>query len=104
MSCTDAPLAHYFLSNKIAVVHTATQGSFKYEADLKELSQLLSRALIEQLIQLVDQGPVWEDDILSKSDRDSLLKLGLAVRICVKGAQGYTAATYLGYEVLQVGE
>lgn len=44
---------------------------------------------------LVRNNPVWDGDIPSKRGRDSLLWLGLAVRCCVAGEQGYTAASYL---------
>ena len=45
---------------------------------------------------LMRRGPVWDGDIPSKTGRDELLTLGLAVRCCVTSEQGYTALSYLG--------
>lgn len=45
---------------------------------------------------LMRHGPVWDGDIPSKTGRDELLTLGLAVRCCLKSAHGYTALSYLG--------
>jgi hypothetical protein len=44
--------------------------------------------------------PLWDGDVPSKAGRDSLLDLNLAVRVIFNGADGYTAATYLGREVM----
>lgn len=54
----------------------------------------------EQLSQLV-KNPTWDGDVISKSDRDYLLDIGLAVKVCADGEQGYTAANYIGYTVLK---
>lgn len=61
-------------------------------------AKYLSKKYAEQLYQLVN-GPVYDGDIISKVDRDYLLSIGLAVRVCHKGEQGYTAATYFAYSV-----
>jgi len=58
----------------------------------------MEKRLREQLNQLVN-GPVYDGSVISKSDRDQLLDLGLAVRVCVKGQQGYTGATYFAFVV-----
>lgn len=58
----------------------------------------------EQLRQLLFQGPVWDGCVLSKSDRNSLIRYGLATRCCFKGEDGYTAATYLAYSVHKQGK
>jgi len=57
----------------------------------------------EQLSQLLFQGPVWDGYIISKADRDDLIDLGLAVRCCFQGEQGYTAATYIAYSIFKQG-
>lgn len=62
----------------------------------QHLSAALSGAEVDTLIALVEQGPLWDGDVPSKSGRDSLLQKGLAVRIVVNGADGYQAATYAG--------
>lgn len=57
----------------------------------------------ECLSQLLLNGPVWDGDITSKSDRGELFNLGLAVRCCFKGEQGYTAATYPAFTIYRCG-
>lgn len=57
----------------------------------------------ESLMQLVELGPIWDGDVISKSYRDDLIFLGFATRVCVKGKQGYTAATYSGWDVYKAG-
>jgi hypothetical protein len=39
--------------------------------------------------------------VISKTQRDTLMSWGLASRVCVKGEQGYTAANYIGWDVLK---
>lgn len=57
----------------------------------------------EVLNQILHTGPVYDGNIISKCDRDFLIRLGLAVRCCFKGEQGYTAASYKGYSVFRRG-
>lgn len=60
----------------------------------------------DTLIALVERGPLWDGDVPSKGGRDSLLAQGLAVRVVVKGEDGWTAATYAGrdaYKALYQG-
>ena len=56
----------------------------------------LTGAEAETLVALVEHGPLWDGDVPSKSGRDGLLQKGYAVRIVVKGEDGYQAATYAG--------
>lgn len=67
------------------------------------VARRLPRRLHESLRQLVN-GPVWDGDVISKSYRDELLECGLAVRVCLKGQQGYTGATYFGFSVAEKWE
>lgn len=64
------------------------------------ISLLFPKRLIEQLTQLVN-GPVYDGDIISKSGRDELFDMGLAVRVCSKGGQGYTGSKYIGCSILR---
>lgn len=59
------------------------------------------KKLFEQLSQLVINGPVWDGDVISKSDRNYLFDLKLATRVMLNGEMGYTAANYMGGFVLQ---
>lgn len=56
----------------------------------------LSGAEVDTLIALVENGPVWDGDLPSKSGRDGLIARGLAVRVVVEGEDGWQAATYAG--------
>lgn len=58
----------------------------------------------EQLRQLLFQGPIWDGSVISKCDRDQLIRYGLATRCCFMGEQGFTAATYLAYSVHKQGK
>jgi hypothetical protein len=58
----------------------------------------LDKRLHEQLQQLVN-GPVWDGDVIAKSYRDELIELGLAVRVCCKGEDGFTGARYIAKTV-----
>lgn len=61
---------------------------------------LLEKRLHEQLQQLVN-GPVRDGDVICKSNRDELVRLGLAIRVCHKGEQGFTGATYFSYTIMR---
>lgn len=50
----------------------------------------------DTLIALVERGPLWDGDVPSKSERDDLLGQGKAIRVVVRGEDGWTAATYAG--------
>lgn len=60
----------------------------------------------DTLIALVECGPLWDGDVPSKTGRDALIAQGLAVRVVVKGEDGWQAATYAGrnaYKALYQG-
>ncbi|WP_227461659.1 hypothetical protein [Cupriavidus pauculus] len=59
----------------------------------------ISKAEVDALVGLVECGPLDDGEVPSPSVRDSLLARGLAVRVVVKGADGYTAANYAGRDV-----
>ncbi len=66
----------------------------------------LTGAEKDTLIALVEQGPLWDGDVPSKTGRDALMAQGLAVRVVVKGEDGWQAATYAGrdaYKALYPG-
>jgi hypothetical protein len=55
------------------------------------------------LKQLVETGPVWDGNIVSKEGRGHLFDYGLATRIIVKNEQGYSGANYRGWNVYKAG-
>lgn len=61
-----------------------------------------NRRLHEQLYQLHQSGPCWDGDVVSKSDRDALLKIGACAKVCVRSEQGFNACTYFGHALLQI--
>lgn len=60
------------------------------------------RALREQLWQLHAHGPIWDGDLISKTDRDSLLQIGACAKVCVRGEDGFNACTYFGRSLLRI--
>lgn len=61
-----------------------------------------NRGLHEQLYQLKKHGPIWDGDVISKSDRTDLLDVGACAKVCVKGEDGFNACTYFGRSLLDV--
>lgn len=53
----------------------------------------------DTLVALVESGPLWDGDVPSKVGRDSLLQKDLAIRVVVKGEDGWQAATYKGRNI-----
>lgn len=68
---------------------------FKFFVSRQQPSDLSCDA-VDTLVALVEHGPLWDGDVPSKSGRDKLITAGLAIRVVVKGEDGYTAATYQG--------
>lgn len=76
-------------------------GSPDFEHAVLDVARLLSKSEMECLGQLVQQGPVEDGDLVSKSPRDKLLNLGLATKVVVAGQDGFNAANYLGFKVFK---
>lgn len=54
---------------------------------------------VDDLVALVERGPVWDGDVPSKSGRDELIQQGYAIRVVHKGEDGYTAASIKGRDL-----
>lgn len=89
-----------FLKELIERGQTADEAYFHYA---HIVACRLDRKLHEQLRQLIN-GPVWDGNVISKADRGELFELGLAIRVCHKGEQGFTGATYFAYSVLKLAD
>ena len=76
----------------------------QYEAGYALCWDALTTSEREVLNQLLHTGPVWDGNVISKSDRNTLIRIGLAVRCCFKGEAGYTAASYAGLGVFKAGK
>lgn len=88
----------------IKVLKEKDQCSEEYECAAYALRHAMGASHLESLAQIVNHGPVHDGDVISKSHRSDLIEWGLAQRACVKGEQGYTAANYIGWDVLRAGE
>jgi len=62
----------------------------------------VNRGLHGQLYQLHAKGPVWDGDVISKSQRSDLLDIGACAKVVVKGQEGFNACTYFGRTLLRV--
>ena len=75
-------------------------GGELYFEIVEAIALIFPLCLKEQLRQLVN-GPVWDGDVMSKSDRGILFEMGIATRVCCKGEQGHTGAKYIGFSILK---
>ena len=67
---------------------------------VNDIVSIFPEELCETLTQLVD-GPVHDGMIISKYDRDILIDMGIAIRVCCNGEQGFTGSRYIGYTILK---
>lgn len=96
ISFTEAKILAKALDSEINQLDNA------WDIGIKQLATFVrEKNLFEQLSQLVVQGPVWDGDVISKSDRNYLFDLKLATKVMLRGEMGYTAANYMGGFVLQ---
>ena len=77
------------------------QADEEYKVAAFAINAAMGGAHREVLAQLVQDGPVWDGDIITKGALEDLIAWGLATEICVKGAQGYTGANGRGLTVFQ---
>ena len=84
-----------------------TDNEFQYEATVQNVAKTMvgmevinshALAVLDALIETY-KGPLQDGDIPSKSGRDQLIELGLAVRVIHDRADGCTSATYFGRDV-----
>ena len=59
-------------------------------------TSLLDEGWKDTIIALIENGPLFDGDVPSKSARDSLMDKGYATRVVVKGEDGFNAATQKG--------
>ena len=96
---TYTQLSHYVAVNII----NADQADEYYIQACRTAYSYMTPAQREELKLLIEKGPVWDGDVLSKATRDDLLRLGLASRAVIKKNQGYTVANYHGWDVWMAG-
>lgn len=97
-SNTDKPSPESSDIKKIHDLVMTANSSDTYFDICDEIAKELNPKYHEQLIQLVN-GPIYDGDVIDKSLRTDLIGMGLAVRVCCNGEQGFTGATYTAYTV-----
>lgn len=80
---------------------------FADKSELVDLVRMIDFAkqngrLHESLYQLHKNGPVWDGNVICKSDRDMLLYVGACSKVVVKGEDGFNACTYTGMHLLSI--
>lgn len=94
----DNRLTHEELNDPLTM-----HGERKYMNHIAHLAESFTSpadgAMIDTLVAMVEQGPVWAGDVPSKAARADLIDLGLAQYVMVKGEDGFSAATYKGRDV-----
>lgn len=89
------------LTQKLTALHQMDQCDDRYDEYCLDVKHLLKPSEIEQLKQIVEEGPVWDGNVISKHYRNNLQVMGLVMPVVVRNEQGYTGATYLGWNVLK---
>jgi len=87
------------LKDAIELVRSPDTPPDRHDQMVKMIVGSMTPSHWEVFEQLHFTGPVWDGSIISKSHRNDLIEVGLATRVCYKGAQGYTATTYPAYTV-----
>lgn len=82
------------------LVEEARSREGNYFDTVETIALLFPSALREQLKQLVN-GPVYDGNIISKGERGVLFDMGIAIRVCKGGKQGYTGSKYIGFSILK---
>ena len=59
---------------------------------------------IDTLVGLVNNGPLFDGDVPSKEERDILMEVGLCVKVCVKGEDGFNAANQTAFYIFRAWE
>lgn len=82
---------------RISISSSLNELAFRFTQDLIAKGDFaLTPELAETLIHIVEEGPVFDGDIISPSVRNDLMKAGLVIRVPVKGDDGHSAASQAG--------
>jgi len=73
--------------------------SMALESKAKFDTAMLDEGWKDTLIALIENGPLFDGDLPSKTGRDTLIDNEFAVRVVVKGEDGFNAATHKGAEL-----
>jgi hypothetical protein len=97
----------YFGKDRTTTIPLNERPDLNDKDELVELVHMIdfarnNKRLHEQLWQLHATGPLWDGDVISKTDRNELLQIGACGKVCVKGEDGFNACTYFGRSLLHV--
>lgn len=74
----------------------------EYELACFAMYKSLTQNHIDLLKYFIEFGPLYDGDCSCKDSGYDLLEFGLLTKICINGEQGYTAATYRGWDVINI--
>lgn len=83
-------------------IHDSTDKEIADAIKLIELSDLARANAFDTIIGLFQNGPLYDGDVPSKTERDWLVKNGLAAKVIYKGEDGYQALTYEGAKCYRI--
>lgn len=85
-----------FKGDLLRVLENYSPMTPQHNAACALLREIIGKCALDELENLILNGPVNDGDLISKKGRDILLIHKLAVKVIVKGNWGYQCATYLG--------
>ena len=87
------------LDSAVRALQLAEPATVEAEGAAKEVLEALPKAAVAELKNLVEHGPVYDGDLLSKSGRDALRSANLCSYAVHNGEEGYQTATRIGFQV-----
>lgn len=73
----------------------------EYKANMVVVEDSLSLSVSDTLLGMYVSGPLFDGDVPSKEQRDTLLKKGYCNKVIVVGHYGYNACNYAGARLLE---
>lgn len=83
----------------VEIINSADPCDPIWDVAVFAISHALTGQQQASLVQLVENGPIEDGGVLSKSARTDLIKMGLVSKAIVKGEEGYQVANYRGFAV-----
>lgn len=87
-------------------VYTSSAEEIKYACRVIIDTQAMNSGERDCIRAAFLQGPLFDGDVPSKTDRDTLISKGYMVKVVVAGEEGFNACTYKGamaYRLLEGG-
>lgn len=83
-------------------IHDSTDKEIIDAIKLIELAELARANAFDTIVGLFKNGPLYDGDVPSKTERDWLVQNGLASKVIYKGEDGYQALTYKGAKCYRI--